>query len=156
MKKYELEIRHPQHLSEQDAEALGLFKSTEILSQFDAINWRRQLVSQLEMNGAITTFTVTDTDTQQSVRLSLNAYSASDQLAFKLDSDIEIITPQKNLFGLVTLKNKDYVAFKQLSLDQARAYLNHFLNGQLETLKDSYKTTREKSHQTNSGWVSRH
>ncbi|MCG2609449.1 MULTISPECIES: hypothetical protein [unclassified Acinetobacter] len=147
MKKYELEIRHPQHLSEQDAEALGLFESTEILSQFDAINWRRQLVSQLEMNGAITTFTVTDTDTQQSVRLSLNAYSASDQLAFKLDSDIEIITPQKNLFGLVTLKNKDYVAFKQLSLDQARAYLNHFLNGQLETLKDSYKTTREKSHQ---------
>ena len=147
MKKYELEIRHPQHLSEQDAEALGLFESTEILSQFDAINWRRQLVSQLEMNGAITSFTVTDTDTQQCLRLSLNAYSASDQLAFKLDSDIEIVTPQKNLSGLITLKNKDYVAFKQLSLGQARAYLNHFLDGQFDTLKDSYKTTLEKSKQ---------
>lgn len=148
MKKYELEIRHPQHLSEQDAEALGLFESTEILNQFDAINWRRQLVSQLEMNGAITSFTVTDTATQQCLRLSLNAYSASDQLAFKLDSDIEIVTPQKNLFGLITLKNKDYVAFKQLSLGQARAYLNHFLDGQFDTLKDSYKTTLEKPKQT--------
>lgn len=148
MKKYELEIRHPQHLSEQDAEALGLFESKEILSQFDAINWRRQLVSQLEMNGAITSFTVTDTATQQCLRLSLNAYSASDQLAFKLDSDIEIVTPQKNLFGLITLKNKDYVAFKQLSLGQARAYLNHFLDGQFDTLKDSYKTTLEKPKQT--------
>lgn len=148
MKKYELEIRHPQHLSEQDAEALGLFESKEILSQFDAINWRRQLVSQLEMNGAITSFTVTDTATQHCLRLSLNAYSASDQLAFKLDSDIEIVTPQKNLFGLITLKNKDYVAFKQLSLGQARAYLNHFLDGQFDTLKDSYKTTLEKPKQT--------
>ncbi|MFH7766679.1 hypothetical protein [Acinetobacter sp. BSP-28] len=147
MKKFELEIRHPQHLSEQDAEALGLFERTEILSQFDAINWRRQLVSQLEMNGAITSFTVTDADTQQCLRLSLNAYSASDQLAFKLESDIEIVTPQKNLFGLITLKHKDYVAFKQLSLDQAKAYLNHFLNGQLDTLKDNYKSIREKQKQ---------
>ncbi len=148
MKKYELEIRHPQHLSKHDAEALGLFESTEILSQFDAINWRRQLVSQLEMNGAITTFTVTDSDTQQCLRLSLNAYSASDQLAFKLDSDIEIITPQKDLFGLITLKNKDYVAFTQLSLDQARAYLNFFLNGQLDLLKNSYTSTLEKPGQS--------
>lgn len=147
MKKYELEIRHPQHLSEQDAEALGLFESSEILSQFDAINWRRQLVSQLEMNGAITSFTVTDSDTQQCLRLSLNAYSASDQLAFKLESDIEIITPQKDFFGLITLKNKDYVAFTQLSLEQARAYLNHFLDGQLDILKESYKTTLEKPGQ---------
>lgn len=147
MKKFELEIRHPQHLSEQDAEALGLFERTEILSQFDAINWRRQLVSQLEMNGAITSFTVTDTDTQQCLRLSLNDYSVSGQPAFKLDSDIEIITLQKNLFGLLTLKNKDYVAFKQLSQDQGRAYLNHFLNGQLDTLKDNYKSIQEKQKQ---------
>jgi len=147
MKKYELEIRYPQHLSEEDAEALGLFESTEILNQFDAINWRRQLVSQLEMNGAITAFTVTNTDTQQCLRLSLNAYSASNQLAFKLDSDIEVIIPQKELFGLLTLKNKDYVAFKQLSLDQARTYLNHFVNDQLEPLQDSYKTLREKKNQ---------
>ena len=102
----------------------------------------------MPLSGAITSFTVTDTATQQCLRLSLNAYSASDQLAFKLDSDIEIVTPQKNLFGLITLKNKDYVAFKQLSLGQARAYLNHFLDGQFDTLKDSYKTTLEKPKQT--------
>ncbi|CAB1209839.1 hypothetical protein [Acinetobacter bouvetii] len=139
MKKYELEIRQPQHLSEQDAEVLGVFEGNEILSQFDEMNWRRHWLSQLEMNGAITAFTVTNTATQQNLRLSLNAYAASEQLAFKLESDIEIITPQKNLFGLLTLNTKDYVTFKQLSLEEARAHLLNFLDGQLDTLKNHYK-----------------
>lgn len=59
MKKYELEISYP-HQEEDEAEQLGSLSAEEILSTFKSINWQQLRILQLQMQAAITTFTVTD------------------------------------------------------------------------------------------------
>lgn len=139
MKKYEIEISYPHQSSTDQAEQLGPMDALDVLSKFSAMNWKQLQVLQLQMVGGVTTFTVTDLDSQKSVQLSLNELSASDQLEFKLDSDIEILIPHKNLFGLLTLNSKDYISFRQLNFSRVRDYLQSFVEGNVDALKTEYQ-----------------
>ena len=144
MKKFDLEVRYSHHLNENDAEQLGQMSGADILTQFDKISWRQQQVRQLQMDGVSASFTLTDQTTHQSLRLTLNGYSKTNQLEFKIDSDLQIIIPQKELFGLITRKSKDYIAFRQLSLKSARDYLLAFTEGKFEILETDYKKSLQK------------
>ncbi|OTG64790.1 hypothetical protein [Acinetobacter silvestris] len=145
MKKFNLEIRYPHHLSEHDAEQFGQMDGIDVLIKFDGIKWRQQQIRQLQTDGANASFTVTDQTSKQSLRLTLNGYSKTNQLEFKIESDIQVIHHQKDLFGLITRKTKDYIAFKQLSLTTVRMDLLDFLEGRIEVLEKNYKNISKKS-----------
>jgi hypothetical protein len=142
MTKFELEIRYPQHLNASDAEQLGTMTAEDVLSQFDAVPWRRLQMQQLRMEGSSTSLTITGQQPRQSMRLTMNAYTDLDQLEFRMESDIEIVTSKKDMFGLLNRKIKDYVAFKKLNQDQAREYLKNFVDGQMELLTQQYQQNK--------------
>ncbi|MGE8645359.1 hypothetical protein [Acinetobacter vivianii] len=144
MNQFELKIRYPHQMNRNEIDAMGTFDLTTILSKFDEMSWRQQLVRQLQLNGADTSFIVTDLDTDQTLAITLDAYAKSQQLEFKLDSDLVVIVPKKDVFGLVTRKTKDTIAFKQLSLARAKDYLIAFLNRDIVILEEKYKDNLSK------------
>ncbi len=144
MNQFELKIRYPHQMNRNEIDAMGTFDLTTILSKFEEMSWRQQLVRQLQLNGADTSFIVTDLDTDQTLAITLDAYAKSQQLEFKLDSDLVVIVPKKDVFGLVTRKTKDTIAFKQLSLARAKDYLIAFLNRDIVILEEKYKDNLSK------------
>ena len=60
MNEFDLKIRYPHQTGRNDADHLGAFDTETILKRFDAIDWRQQLVRQLQLDGASTSFIVTD------------------------------------------------------------------------------------------------
>jgi hypothetical protein len=144
MNQFELKIRYPHQMNRNEIDAMGTFDLTTILSKFEEMSWRQQLVRQLQLNGADTSFIVTDLDTEQTLAITLDAYAKSQQLEFKLDSDLVVIVPKKDVFGLVTRKTKETIAFKQLSLARAKDYLIAFLNRDIAILEQKYKDNLSK------------
>ncbi|MEB6668558.1 hypothetical protein MXM33_16225 [Acinetobacter vivianii] len=144
MNQFELKIRYPHQMNRNELDAMGTFDLTTILSKFEEMSWRQQLVRQLQLNGADTSFIVTDRDTEQTIAITLDAYAKSQQLEFKLDSDLVVIVPKKDVFGLVTRKTKETIAFKQLSLARAKDYLIAFLNRDIVILEEKYKDNLSK------------
>lgn len=144
MNQFELKIRYPHQMNRNEIDAMGTFDLTTILSKFEEMSWRQQLVRQLQLNGADTSFIVTDLDTDQTLAITLDAYAKSQQLEFKLDSDLVVIVPKKDVFGLVTRKIKETIAFKQLSLARAKDYLIAFLNRDIAILEEKYKDNLSK------------
>ena len=143
MKKYELEISYP-HQEEDEAEQLGSLSAEDILSTFKSINWQQLRILQLQMQAAITTFTVTDPETEQSIQITLNELAPSGQLEFKLESDIEVAGHHR-ILGLFSLKSKDYVSFHSLGMPQIQQYLLTFLNSDLDSLKNQYQSAHSIS-----------
>ena len=141
MKFYQLEIRYPQHANAEDAQRFEQLDALDIQSKFDAMNWHRQWVLQLELESHDSSFMVTDLSSGKSIRLSLKSYANTETLCFNLDSDIEMVTSRRDLFGLIKLKHKDYVGFEGLSLPEARHYLSQFLSQQFEDLIGQYQAT---------------
>ena len=144
MNQFELKIRYPHQMNRNEIDAMGTFDLTTILSKFEEMSWRQQLVRQLQLNGADISFIVTDLDTDQTLAITLDAYAKSQQLEFKLDSDLVVIVPKKDVFGLVTRKTKETIAFKQLSLARAKDYLIAFLNRDIVILEEKYKDNLSK------------
>lgn len=144
MNQFELKIRYPHQMNRNEIDAMGTFDLTTILSKFGEMSWRQQLVRQLQLNGADTSFIVTDLDTDQTIAITLDAYAKSQQLEFKLDSDLVVIVPKKDVFGWVTRKTKETIAFKQLSLARAKDYLIAFLNRDIAILEEKYKDNLSK------------
>ncbi|NIE98067.1 hypothetical protein F3J02_16545 [Acinetobacter sp. Tr-809] len=148
MNEFELKVRYPHQMNHNDIDHVGRFDLATILTKFDEMAWRQQLVRQLQLNGADTSFIVSDHQTEQTISITLDAYAKSQQLEFKLDSDIPVIIPKKDLFGLVTRKSKYSISFKQLSLARAKDYLIAFLNRDIESLEQRYKENLGKSLKT--------
>lgn len=144
MNRFDLEICYPVKINGSDTTQLNSRINIEILNQFDLINWRRYRSIMLELNSVATSFTLTNLSTQQTIRLSLVAGSQSEQLKFNLESDIQILVHQKDLFGFMKRKTKDYISFDQISLEQARASLGLFLSDELNVLEDRYRDTLHK------------
>ena len=69
---------------------------------------------------AITRFIVTDAYTEQTLRITLDAFAQTQQLEFKIESDIPVLIPRKDVFGLVTRNITDAVSFKQLTLTRVK------------------------------------
>lgn len=141
MKSYQLEIRYPQHVKAEDAQRFEQLDALDVQSQFDAINWHRQWVLQLELESHDSSFMVTDDANGKSIRLLLKSYANTESLCFQLDSDIEMLTSKPNLFGFIKIKRKDYVSFERLSLADARQYLSQFLNQQFDSLVSHYQAS---------------
>ena len=146
MNEFELKIRYPHHVNRNEIDHLGAFDLATILTKFDEMAWRQQLIRQLQLNGWDTSFIVTDGYSGQTLSITLDAFAKSQQLEFKLESDIPVIIPKKDVFGLVTRKTKDMVSFRQLSLARAKDYLIAFLNREIATLQEMYKENLAKSN----------
>ncbi|ENW03403.1 hypothetical protein [Acinetobacter beijerinckii] len=148
MNAFDLKIRYPHQINRNDADHIGIFNAEQIINKFDEIGWRQQMVRQLQLDGASTCFIVRDEYTEQTLRISIDAFAESKQLEFKIDSDIPVLIPKKDLFGLVTRKTKETIAFKQLALSRAKEYLVLFLNRDSIVLEELYKKSLNKSIQT--------
>lgn len=78
----------------------------------------------------------------------MDAYAQSQQLEFKLDSDIPVLISRKDVFGLVTRKAKDTISFNHLTLNRAKEYLIAFMNGEVEELEALYRDSLNKPMKT--------
>lgn len=139
MNDFELKIRYPHHLNLNDIDELGVFNAENIVAKFDEIKWRQQLIRQLQLAGANTSFIITDQYNEQSITITLDSFAQSQQLEFRLESNIPVMMTKKDVFGLVTRKIRNTISFKQLSLARVRDYLMLFLNREVNTLEEIYK-----------------
>ncbi|ANF82392.1 hypothetical protein A3K93_09420 [Acinetobacter sp. NCu2D-2] len=137
--KFALEINYPHHKSIDDAEQLGEFEAVEILKKFNTMNWKQLQILQLQMQGSDVLFTVTNTETEHSLQIKLNALSPTHQLEFSADTDIEIEVETHNLFGLLKMKRTDYVAFEHMSLQSTQNCLTAFLNHDIQSMINEYQ-----------------
>lgn len=139
MNLYEVEIRYPNHLHPQDAASYPDLDALDVESKFDAIQWRRQLTLQLQLESHDTTFRVEDHATDHVFILTLKGYASESDLRFKLESNVEVMTSHKNLFGLLTVKTKEKINFPLLSLAEARECLSQFLSQNFEPMRERYR-----------------
>ena len=102
------------------------------------------MVKQLQLESHDTSFSIKDTETQLEFNLFLKSYESAGELHFKLDSNVEIEKSHKDLFGLLTIRSKDYVTFQALALAQAREYLSQFLSGYVVPMQEDFKMSQEK------------
>ena len=71
MNEFELKIRYPHQMNHNDIDHVGTFDLATILTKFDEMAWRQQLVRQLQLNGADTSFIVSDHRTEQTISITL-------------------------------------------------------------------------------------
>ena len=116
-----------------------------ILEKFEKVNWRQQRVLQLQINGKNSVFNVMHKASDEYLKITLNAFSKSEQFEFKIESNIQLIFPQRELFGLMTRKNKEAFLIKQASLEQAQQSLQAFVNQDKQQLENIYLKSKEKS-----------
>ena len=90
MKEFDLKIRYPHQTNRNEADHLGAFDLETIVARFDEMGWRQQLVRQLQLDGVSTSFIVRDDYTEQTLRITIDAFSQTQQLEFKLESDIPV------------------------------------------------------------------
>lgn len=144
MSTFNLQIQSPNaSLNDEIQESNDLDIAT-ILEKFEKINWRQQRVLQLQMNGKNSIFNVMHKESSESLKITLNAFSKSEQFEFKIESNIQLIFPQRELFGLMTRKNKESFLIKQGSLEQATASLQAFANQDKQQLENIYLNSKVK------------
>ncbi|ATO19668.1 hypothetical protein BS636_08385 [Acinetobacter sp. LoGeW2-3] len=141
MTNYEVEISYPHQDSSSNGLQVETLASEEVLAKFNSMNWNQLLILQLQMQTGKTTFTVTNTDSGQSIQITLNELSNSQQLEFKLESDIQVEGVNKSLFGFLGFKGKNYVSYRELNLKQTQAILDHFVTGNIEAIKQQYQSS---------------
>lgn len=90
------------------------------------------------MDGSNSTFTVTNQETKEYLHITLNAFSVGDALEFKLESNIVVALPTKELFGLITRKSKSILNVKSMSLEQLKEYLSTFVCSESEIMQEYY------------------
>jgi hypothetical protein len=142
MSNFEIHIRYPNHHDEDDMERISNLEIAEVLTRFESISWRRQRVLQLQLDGVSTMFKVIHQTSKEFLTMTLNAYAKTEDFEFKLESNITLIVPQRELFGLMTRKNKEIFAIKQCALDQAKESLKVFLNQDRSSLEDILRNSK--------------
>ena len=144
MNKFEIQIQYPNHTDEREMEQESL-DIAEILAKFESISWRRQRVLQLQLDGRNTIFTVLNSVSEAFLKITLNAYAKSEDFEFKIESNIKLIFQQRELFGLMTRKNKEVFAIKHSTLEQVKASLTAFLNQDTKGLEDILRDSKATS-----------
>ena len=144
MKNFEVEIT----LSEGNgAEQTESFESQDInliLRKFFNINWRRQLLKQLQQMESESTFSVMNVDTEQYISITLNAHSTQTEPQFHIDSNIEFSVVSKELLGLLKRTKNYTVIYKNLNQSQVVEQLSIFLDGQVDSMIEHYKQLLHK------------
>ena len=106
MKKFDVECHFPGRKIALESQALSNLDATAVLEKFESMAWRRLRILQLQMNGANSTMTISNTETGEFIHLIMNAFSMGEELEFRLESNIQLVVAYKDLFGLITRKNK--------------------------------------------------
>lgn len=145
MISYDISIEYPIAVDGVDNVTLNDQFNTGVLHQFDMFRWWQYRTLQLQVPGAYTSFTVSALESSQTIRFTLLSDTKSDQIELMMESDIVVLVPKKDLFGLVTRKIKDYITFERISLAQAKEYMGLFLNQDLATLEEYYKKSLKKT-----------
>lgn len=145
MNNFEIQIQYPNHTDEREMEHESDLDIAEILAKFESISWRRQRVLQLQLDGRNTIFTVLNPASEVFLKITLNAYAKSEDFEFKIESNIKLIFPQRELFGLMTRKNKEVFAIKHSTLEQVKASLTAFLNQDTKGLEDILRDSKATS-----------
>ncbi|MEG0342419.1 MAG: hypothetical protein RR633_09550 [Acinetobacter sp.] len=144
MKNFEVEIT----LSEGNgAEQTESFESQDInliLRKFFNINWRRQLLKQLQQMESESTFSVMNVDTEQYISITLNAHSTQTEPQFHIDSNIEFSVVSKELLGLLKRTKNYTVIYKNLNQSQVVEQLSVFLDGHVDSMIEHYKQLLHK------------
>ena len=144
MKNFEVEIT----LSEGNgAEQTESFESQDInliLRKFFNINWRRQLLKQLQQMESESTFSVMNVETEQYISITLNAHSTQTEPQFHIDSNIEFSVVSKELLGLLKRTKNYTVIYKNLNQSQVVEQLSIFLDGQVDSMIEHYKQLLHK------------
>ena len=144
MKNFEVEIT----LSEGNgAEQTESFESPDInliLRKFFNINWRRQLLKQLQQMESESTFSVMNVETEQYISITLNAHSTQTEPQFHIDSNIEFSVVSKELLGLLKRTKNYTVIYKNLNQSQVIEQLSVFLDGQVDSMIEHYKQLLHK------------
>lgn len=150
MKKFEVEIHFPGRKNVLDSELSPDNTIQDVLAKFDSLNWRGLRILQLQMDGSNSTFTITNQETEEYLHITLNAFSVGDALEFRLESNIAMMVPFKDLFGLITRQAKYVLAYKSIGLEQLTRYVTAFLQGENGQMKEYYmQLTQNKASQVN-------
>ena len=144
MISYDINIEYPITIDGVDSITLNDQFDTGVLHQFDMFRWWQYRTLQLQVVGAYTSFTVSALETSQTIRFTLLPESKTDQIELMMESDIVVLVPKKDLFGLVTRKIKDYITFERLTLAEAKEYMTLFVNQDVSLLEDIYKQSLQK------------
>ena len=139
MISYNVEIQYPIVIDGSDTVSLTDQLDASVLHQFEMFRWRQYRTLQLQVHGSYTSFTVTALESGQTLRFTLLEQSKGDEIELMLESDIVVLIPKKDVFGLVTRKIKDYITFERLALSQAKKYLALFVANDIEELEQIYK-----------------
>jgi len=143
MSNFEIHIQYPNHTNEHDMERFSNLEIAEVLTKFESISWRRQRVVQLQLEGLSTMFKVIHPTSNEFLTITLNAYAKTEDFEFKVESNITLIIPQRELFGLMTRKNKALFAIKQSTLEQIKTSLIAFLNQDRVALEDIFTQVKQ-------------
>ena len=144
MQNFDVEISLP---TRENFSAVETFQSDDvhfILSKFYNINWRRQLLNQLQLEQAESYFALSNATTGQYIQISLNALSTRAEPEFNIDSNIELITQSKEFLGLFTRTKKQDVIYKNLIQVQVSEQLSLFVNGEIQAMTEQYQELMHK------------
>lgn len=145
MNKFEIQIQYPNHTDECEMVHESDLDIAEILAKFESISWRRQRVLKLQLDGRNTVFKVLNPASEAFLKITLNAYAKSEDFEFKIESNIKLIFPQRELFGLMMRKNKELFAIKHSTLEQVKESLAAFLNEDTKGLEDLLRGSKATS-----------
>lgn len=149
MSNFEIHIQYPNHTSEHDMERISDLEIAEVLTKFESISWRRQRVLQLQLDGISTMFKVIHQTSKEFLMMTLNAYAKTEDFEFKLESNMMFVIQQRELFGLMTRKNKEIFSIKHSTLDQVKASLAAFLNQDRAELENIIRQSKANSSKDN-------
>ena len=142
MTDYNIDIEYPFDIDGNNKKFFAEQHQHDVLHQFEVFGWRqyRNLIPR-SSRMRHTSFTVTNLVTTQTIRFTLLEYSDAEYVELMMESDLMILVPKKDLFGLITRRVKDYITFARLNLTEAKNCLNLFLDDDIETLELQYRNS---------------
>ncbi|NAR17542.1 hypothetical protein GPS63_04345 [Acinetobacter haemolyticus] len=143
MDNFDLKIRYLHHIDLKDVDQFEALNTIGVLTRFDRMAWKQLLSRWLQLDGATPTFTITDGNTEHTIEIILNTYSSSQELSFIVKTDIAVVVPKKQVFGLITFQAKERIHFNQISLAQVKTYLTAFLKQDTDTLVRYYQQSKQ-------------
>ena len=144
MSTYNINIQYPIFVNGDDITLFAHQQNGEVAERFESFKWWEYRSLQLKLSGVRTVFSVTCQQTGNKVYFTVLDQSNSGQVEVRMDTNFAILTPRRELFGLVTLKVKQNISFERLTLNQARTYLHLFLTDKIEAIEAEYKNVSKK------------
>ncbi|AYO55444.1 hypothetical protein [Acinetobacter wuhouensis] len=138
MSKFEVEINLP----EQNTQSFETDDINQIQAKFYAINWRRIFMSPL--NKTEISFAILNTETQQYLDIQLNTQSSQSEPVFQVESNIQVVTENKEFLGLLTRKKNYDLVYKNLNQAKVSEQLDLFLKENVEAMTEQYKQLLHK------------